>query len=146
VLREGDKIMQIRNNYDILWSRVTDDKSGYGIFNGDIGIIEEINVPDAYMTVLFDDRRVEYEFSLLEDIEHAYAITVHKSQGSEYPIVVIPMCSASSMLLTRNLLYTAITRAQNMVIIVGERDVVQKMVDNDRQSLRYTGLKRLFGV
>ena len=145
VLREGDKIMQIRNNYDIIWNRVTDDKSGYGIFNGDIGVIEEINIPEAYMTVLFDDKRVAYEFSLLEDIEHAYAITVHKSQGSEYPIVVIPMCSASPMLLTRNLLYTAITRAQSMVILVGREDIVAQMVANDRHSMRYTGLCHMLG-
>ncbi len=142
VLREGDKVMQIRNNYDIIWNRVTDDKSGYGIFNGDIGIIEEINAPESYMTVLFDDKKVVYEFSLLEDIEHAYAITVHKSQGSEYPIVVIPLCSASPMLLTRNLLYTAITRAQGMVILVGRDDIAAQMVANNRQSMRYTGLRQ----
>ena len=94
------------------------------------------------MTVLFDDRRVKYEFNLLEDLEHAYAITVHKSQGSEYPIVIIPMCSAAQMLLTRNLLYTAITRAQNMVILVGREDVVAEMVANDKQSTRYTGLEK----
>lgn len=141
--REGDKVMQIRNNYDMIWSRVTDDKTGNGIFNGDIGIIEQIDTAESVMTVLFDDRRVTYEFSLLEDLEHAYAITVHKSQGSEYPIVVIPMCSAAQMLLTRNLLYTAITRAQNMVILVGREDIVAQMVENNRQSMRYTGLCEL---
>jgi exodeoxyribonuclease V alpha subunit len=98
------------------------------------------------MEIVFDDRSVKYDFSYLEELEHAYAITVHKSQGSEYPIVIIPAYRAPEMLLMRNMLYTAVTRAQNMVIIVGERGVVQKMVDNDRQSLRYTGLKRLFGV
>ncbi|MBQ9113258.1 MAG: ATP-dependent RecD-like DNA helicase [Clostridia bacterium] len=143
VLREGDKVMQIRNNYDIIWSRVGDDKSGNGIFNGDIGTIEEIVESEGYMTIVFDERRVEYEFSLLEDLEHAYAITVHKSQGSEYPIVVIPMCSAAQMLLTRNLLYTAITRAQSMVILVGREDIVAQMVDNNRQSMRYTGLEEI---
>ncbi len=140
VFREGDKVMQIRNNYDIVWSRVTDDKTGNGVFNGDIGKIEEINAADSVMSVLFDDRRVSYDFSLLEDLEHAYAITVHKSQGSEYPIVVIPMCSAAHMLLSRNLLYTAVTRAQNMVILVGREDIVEEMVGNNRQSMRYTGL------
>jgi exodeoxyribonuclease V alpha subunit len=143
IFREGDKVMQIRNNYDLLWTRDIDDKTGNGIFNGDIGIIEEINKPDGVMTILFDDRRVLYEFTLLEDLEHAYAITVHKSQGSEYPIIVIPMCSASQMLLTRNLLYTAITRAQNMVILVGREDIIRQMVENNRQSMRYTGLEEI---
>ena len=143
VIREGDKVMQIRNNYDIIWSRDIDDKSGNGIFNGDIGTVEEIFESEGYMSILFDDRRVQYEFGLLEDLEHAYAITVHKSQGSEYPIVIIPMYSAAQMLLTRNLLYTAITRAQSMVIIVGREDVVAEMVANNRQSMRYTGLEEL---
>ena len=90
------------------------------------------------------ERRVIYEFSLLEDLEHAYAVTVHKSQGSEYPIVILPMCTAASMLLSRNLLYTAVTRAQSMVILVGREDIVRSMVENDRQTMRYTGLaKRL---
>jgi len=93
--------------------------------------------------VLFDDKRVQYEFTLLEDLEHAYAITVHKSQGSEYPIVIIPACTASQMLLSRNLLYTAVTRAQTMVIIVGREDIVHEMVSNNRQSMRYTGLSEL---
>lgn len=143
VFREGDKVMQIRNNYDIIWSRVSDEKSGNGIFNGDIGTVEEINTADSVMSILFDDRRVQYEFSMLEDLEHAYAITVHKSQGSEYPIVVIPMCSAAHMLLSRNLLYTAVTRAQSMVILVGREDIVSEMVSNNRQSMRYTGLREL---
>lgn len=143
VFREGDKVMQIRNNYDITWSRITDDNAGSGIFNGDIGFIEEINTSESIMSIVFDDRRVQYEFSLLEDLEHAYAITVHKSQGSEYPIVVIPMCSAAHMLLTRNLLYTAVTRAQNMVVLVGREEIIKEMVDNNRQSMRYTGLCEL---
>ena len=143
VLREGDKVMQIRNNYDIIWERELDGKSGNGIFNGDIGTIERIVEAEGYMEILFDDRRVQYEFGLLEDLEHAYAITVHKSQGSEYPIVIIPVGSASHMLQTRNLLYTAITRAQSMVIIVGREDVIAEMVANNRQSMRYTGLEKL---
>ncbi len=141
VFRMGDKVMQIRNNYDIIWERLGDGKGGNGIFNGDIGIIEDIDVTESVMSIVFDDKRVMYEFSLLEDIEHAYAVTVHKSQGSEYPIVVIPACTAAHMLLTRNLLYTAITRAQSMVIIVGREDIVGEMVSNNRQSMRYTGLK-----
>lgn len=142
VFREGDRVMQTRNNYDLLWSRVADGKTGSGIFNGDIGLIEEIHSSDGYMTLLFDDRRVDYDFSLLEDLDHAYAITVHKSQGSEYPIVVLPMCSAAPMLLSRNLLYTAITRGERMVILVGREEIVEEMVENDRQTMRYTGLCR----
>ncbi len=141
VYREGDRVMQTRNNYDIEWNRLSDDKDGCGIFNGDIGTVEEINAPESTMTVLFDDRRVYYDFSMLEDLEHAYAITVHKSQGSEYPIVIIPMCSAASMLLSRNLLYTAVTRAEKMVILVGRAEIIEEMVANDRQAMRYTGLE-----
>ena len=145
VFREGDKVMQIRNNYDIIWSKVDSDASGNGIFNGDIGTIELIDEADSCMDILFDDKMVRYEFSLLEDIEHAYAITVHKSQGSEYPITIIPAASAAPMLLTRNLLYTAITRAEKMVIIVGREDIISQMVCNNRQAMRYTGLVEAIG-
>ena len=145
IFREGDRVMQTRNNYDIEWKREYDEKSGCGIFNGDIGVIETINAPENEMTILFDERRVIYDFSLLEDLEHAYAVTVHKSQGSEYPIVVMPMCTAPLMLHTRNLLYTAVTRAQNMVILVGREDIIAEMVKNNRQSMRYTGLCRRLG-
>ena len=145
IFRQGDRVMQIKNNYDIEWEK--DDKTvGSGIFNGDIGFIMDIDFKEQYMEIAFDERNVKYDFSYLDELEHAYAITVHKSQGSEYPIVIIPAYRAPEMLLTRNMLYTAVTRAQNMVIIVGEKDVVQKMVENDRQSLRYTGLKKLFEV
>lgn len=140
VYREGDKVMQIRNNYDLLWSKDGTDSEGSGIFNGDIGTIERIDTADACMDIRFDERLVRYEFSLLEDLEHAYAITVHKSQGSEYPIIVLPLGTAAPMLHTRNLLYTAITRAQTMVVIVGRESVVEEMVGNDRQAMRYTGL------
>ena len=140
VFREGDRVMQTRNNYDLIWQRQTDGKEGSGVFNGDIGVIDEINERDKLMVIVFDERVVYYDFSLLEDLEHAYAITVHKSQGSEYPIVVIPMGHSPYMLLTRNLLYTAVTRAQNMVILVGDEDVVKIMVDNNRQTMRHTGL------
>ncbi len=145
VFREGDRVMQTRNNYDMAWDRVYDGKVGSGIFNGDIGVIEEINDNEKVMVIIFDDKRVEYDISLLEDLEHAYAVTVHKSQGSEYPIVVMPMCSAAQMLHTRNLLYTAVTRAQNMVILVGREEIIAEMVNNDRQSMRYTGLCRRLG-
>ncbi len=140
VFRVGDKVMQMRNNYEIEWTRGKTE--GMGIFNGDIGVIEAINMSAQQMTVNFDDRIVEYAFSALEDIELAYAITVHKSQGSEYPIVIIPMYGAPGMLLTRNLFYTAVTRAQRMVILVGRQDIVRTMVENKRQMLRYTGLCR----
>ena len=131
--------MQVRNNYDICWER-EDGSAGNGIFNGDIGIILRISIPDETMEIRFDDRTVSYDFHALEDLEPAYAVTVHKSQGSEYPIVILPMGNAPAMLLSRNLLYTAVTRAQCMVILVGRREVVSAMVSNNRQSMRYTGL------
>ena len=140
IFREGDRVMQIRNNYDLEWER--SDGNGFGIFNGDIGFIEEINFAEQCMEILFDDRRTIYDFTILDELEHAYAVTVHKSQGSEYPIVIMPMYSAPPMLLTRNLLYTAVTRAQNMVILVGRSDIIERMVDNNRQSMRYTGLAK----
>ena len=140
VFREGDRVMQTKNNYDLLWIRESDGKDGSGIFNGDIGVIDEINTYEKTMMIVFDDRRVAYDFSLLEDLEHAYAVTIHKSQGSEYPIVIIPLGSAPQMLLTRNLFYTAVTRAQNMVILVGNEEIARRMVENNCQSMRYTGL------
>ena len=141
-LREGDRVMQVRNNYDISWKK-DDGSEGVGVFNGDIGIIVAIDASEETVTVRFDDRTVKYEFSQTDDLEHAYAITVHKSQGSEYPVVIIPMYRFAPQLMTRNLLYTAVTRAQNMVILVGREDVVMTMVDNNRQALRYTGLRAM---
>ena len=132
--------MQTKNNYDINWYRDADNKDGYGVFNGDIGIIKRIDLRESYMEIHFDERVVNYDFSLLDELEHAYAITVHKSQGSEYPVVLMPMCTAAPMLHTRNLLYTAVTRAQRMVVLVGREDIMKRMVDNNRQSMRYTGL------
>lgn len=139
IFREGDRVMQIRNNYDIEWER-PDGTLGTGIFNGDIGVIERINPASEHMEIRFDDRHVAYDFNMLDELEPAYAVTVHKSQGSEYPIVILPLGSAAPMLLSRNLLYTAVTRAQSMVILVGREDVARAMVDNNRQSMRYTGL------
>lgn len=141
IFRVGDKVMQIKNNYDREW--MVGEKKGVGVFNGDIGLIESIDPKNEYVSVLFDDRRVEYGFSELDELEHAFAITVHKSQGSEYPVVIMPMYSFAPMLLTRNLFYTAVTRSQRMVILVGRKDVVMNMVDNNRQAKRYTGLRRL---
>jgi len=136
--REGDKVMQNANNYELRWEK--DGIEGIGIFNGDIGVIERIDLNDEKMLISFDDRRVEYPFDNLEELELAYAITVHKSQGSEYPVVIIPMYYCAPMLLTRNLLYTAVTRAKKMVILVGRADIPSRMVQNNRQTLRYTTL------
>ena len=144
IFRQGDRVMQIKNNYDIAWKK-DDGTEGSGIFNGDIGFIYDIDHKNQSMEIVFDDRTVIYDFSYLEELEHAYAITVHKSQGSEYPIVIIPAYRAPEMLLTRNMLYTAVTRAQNMVIIVGDESIVKTMVENNKQTLRYTGLARLIG-
>ena len=142
--RVGDKVMQTKNNYQIEWVKGL--QKGLGIFNGDIGEVLEIKQRDRYMTIRFDDRVVQYDFSMLEDIEHAYAITVHKSQGNEYPIVIIPAYGAPLPLLTRNLLYTAVTRAQKIVIVVGREDIVETMVRSNRQTMRYTCLAKRLGV
>ena len=112
------------------------------MFNGDIGVIEAINLKDENMRIRFDDRVVSYPFDKLDELELAYAITVHKSQGSEYPIVIIPMYSCPPMLKTRNLLYTAITRAKRMVILVGRPEIVGEMVANNREMFRYTTLRQ----
>jgi exodeoxyribonuclease V alpha subunit len=139
--REGDKVMQIHNNYDLTWEK--EGVEGVGVFNGDIGRIEQIDLQGEQLTVNFDDRIVHYDFTLLDELEHSFAITVHKSQGSEYPVVILPVYSYTPKLLTRNLLYTAVTRAQSMVLLVGRADVVQGMVENHRQQKRYTGLQTL---
>jgi exodeoxyribonuclease V alpha subunit len=130
--------MQIRNNYDLLWSR--GDTEGSGIFNGDIGRIRLINVQGEYILIDFDDRTCEYDFSLLEDLELAYAITTHKSQGSEYRFVVMPSFAAAPPLMTRNLLYTAVTRAKEMVCIVGEQYILNDMAENPRKPKRHTAM------
>ncbi len=141
--REGDKVMQIRNNYDLSWYDIEANEDGNGIFNGDVGIIEKIDKSDGYMTILFDKRRCDYDFSYLDDLSSAYAITVHKSQGSEYPFVIIALANASKMLLTRNLLYTAVTRAKRMVILVGSRRNIEDMVENNNHAKRFTCLKEM---
>ncbi len=136
--REGDKVMQTVNNYDVEWTRGS--QEGSGIFNGDIGVIESINLQGAEMKIRFDDRLVTYPFDMLDELELAYAITVHKSQGSEYPVVIIPMYYCAPQLMSRNLFYTAVTRAKRMVILVGRTDIVYKMVENNREVKRYTTL------
>lgn len=138
VFREGDKVMQTRNNYDITWVKYKTE--GSGIFNGDIGCVQRVENNNERLIINFDERITEYDYSLLDDLEHAYAVTVHKSQGSEYKTVIIPVFKFSKRLLTRNLLYTAVTRAQSMVIIVGSEEVVDEMVDNNRHAMRYTSL------
>ena len=138
VFREGDRVMQTKNNYDVLWENA--EGEGSGVFNGDIGVITDISLADREMTIRFDDREAVYHSDMLDELEHAWAVTVHKSQGSEYPYVIIPMYAAPPMLLTRNLLYTAVTRAKRMVILVGREDIVATMVQNNHQTMRYTGL------
>lgn len=146
VFREGDKVMQVKNNYQMEWEIRTKyglciDK-GTGIFNGDTGIIEEINDFAETMTISFDEgRMVEYSFKNLEELELAYAVTIHKSQGSEYPAVVIPLLTGPRMLMNRNLLYTAVTRAKKCVTIVGDENTFDMMVENNSEQKRYSGLK-----
>lgn len=139
VFREGDKVMQTTNNYDIEWEKFG--ASGMGVFNGDIGIIEGIDSQSETLDIRFDDKLAKYSFELLSELDLAYAITVHKSQGSEYPVVIIPMYYCSPLLMTRNLFYTAVTRARRMVILVGRSDIPHKMVNNNREIMRYTTLK-----
>ena len=140
VFREGDKVMQVKNNYDIPWIK-ENKEPGSGIFNGDMGIIQKISVKDKLMTIVFDDdKEVEYQFAYLDELELAYAVTVHKSQGSEFPVVIIPACNFAPALMYKNILYTAVTRAKNMVILVGEEESVEKMVYQKNAKPRYTGL------
>ena len=139
--REGDRVMQIRNNYDILWKKTDGSAVGAGVFNGDIGTITAIDLQAVCMTVVFDDREAEYDFTMLNELELAYAMTVHKSQGSEYRAVLLTAWNGSPYLLSRSVLYTAVTRARELLIVAGREDVVVTMVHNSRRSRRYTGLK-----
>ena len=139
--REGDRVMQIRNNYDILWKKADGSAVGAGIFNGDVGRIQTIDPASETLTVLFDDRLAEYDFTQLGELEPAYAMTVHKSQGSEYRAVILTAWNGSPYLLSRSILYTAITRARELLIIVGREETVGVMVENARKNRRYSGLK-----
>ncbi len=139
LFREGDKVMHIRNDYDIVWTRDSGE-SGTGVFNGDIGVLEEINVREQSMRVRYDDRVAYYSWEQAQELELAYAITVHKSQGSEFDTVVLPLYRNPVQLCYRNLLYTAVTRAKNLLVMAGSAETVQAMVQNDRKTLRYTGL------
>ncbi len=145
VFREGDKVMQVRNNYQIEWEicskKGTLIDAGTGLYNGDMGIIRNINRFAEEMEIVFDDgKTVHYPFTQTEDLEHAYAVTIHKSQGSEYPAVVLPILTGPRMLLTRNILYTAVTRAVSCVTIVGSEDTIRQMIGNANEQKRYTGL------
>ena len=145
ILREGDKVMQTRNNYQLTWeirSRYNlVAESGEGVFNGDLGTILEINTFSETVTVAFDEgRTVSYPYKLLDDLELAYAMTIHKSQGSEYPAVVIPLMPGPKLLYNRNLLYTAVTRARKCVVLVGDEHVFCDMVHNTTEQKRYSGL------
>lgn len=140
VFRVGDRIMQTKNNYTVEWES-DDGKNGMGIYNGDIGVIDDIDTDENTVIVHFDERRCTLDFTSLDEIDHAYAITVHKSQGSEYGTVIIPLYSCAPMLLSRNLLYTAVTRGARMVILVGKQSVLNTMIQNDRHITRCTMLK-----
>lgn len=141
-LREGDRVMQIRNNYSLRWEKPGNAGiDGTGVFNGDMGMVVGIDDEEMKVSVLFDDDRlVVYDYSILDELEPAFAVTVHKSQGSEFPVVVMPIFPGPEVLMTRNLLYTAVTRAREMVILVGDEDVLLRMVGNKRETLRYSGL------
>ena len=147
LFREGDKVMQVKNNYQLEWEilgryKIPIDK-GVGVFNGDTGIMEEINEFAETATVQFEDgRRAEYSFKQLEELELAYAVTIHKSQGSEYPAVILPLLSGPRMLMNRNLLYTAVTRARKCVTVVGSENTFAEMIRNEKQQQRYSSLDR----
>ncbi len=138
--RLGDKVMQNKNNYSLEWTR--GGEKGQGVFNGDVGFVTDINHADKTMQVTFDeDKVVKYELASLEELELAYAVTVHKSQGSEFDVVIMPIFDTHRLLMTRNLLYTAITRAKKLVVLVGKEEILKKFVDNDCVQPRYSGLK-----
>ena len=141
VFREGDRVMQVRNNYDVMWKQRDGLSAGMGIFNGDIGQVIQVDNRNEVITVDFDGRVVEYTPDMLGELESAYAITVHKAQGSEYRAVILAACDGAPMLLTRGVLYTAITRARELLIIVGDDQVLARMVANNRQQRRYSGLR-----
>lgn len=131
--------MQIKNNYDITWKSIDGRNEGTGIYNGDLGIIRKIR--ESYIEVIFDDEKIaKYEQAVIEELEHAYAITIHKSQGAEFPVVVMPITNGPPMLYTKNLLYTGVTRAKRMLIIVGRENMIKYMISNSETKTRTTGL------
>ncbi len=141
VFRQGDRVMQIRNNYDLMWKKQDNSQVGVGVFNGDVGIILQVDTQLEQLTVLYDDREAIYDFTQLGELELAYAMTVHKSQGSEYRAVILSAWNASAYLLSRSILYTAITRARELLIITGREETVATMTQNNKVGRRYTGLK-----
>ncbi|MCI2777742.1 SF1B family DNA helicase RecD2 [Clostridium perfringens] len=143
IFREGDKVMQIKNNYSLKWTRIAGkgEHEGSGVFNGDMGFIENIDLEGKKLSIIFDDeRKVIYDFMYLDELDLAYAITIHKSQGSEFPVVIIPAYMGAPLLMNRNLLYTGITRAKEMVVVVGIPKALKYMVDNTRSMERYSSL------
>ena len=140
VFREGDRIMQTRNDYDVVWEK-PDGTAGAGMFNGDVGRIAEIDPSGEFLAVNFDDRLATYGADQLGEVDLAYAVTVHKAQGSEYRAVVLVALEGASMLRTRSVLYTAITRAKELLVIVGDEKVVSHMAENNLQRRRYSGLR-----
>ena len=138
--------MQIKNNYHTEWKRLDNSEQGQGVFNGDVGFISGINKSAQKLQVVFDDRVVDYDFMLLDELELAYAATVHKSQGSEFEVIVMPMCETHRLLMTRNLLYTAITRAKKLVVLVGQEDIIKLYVNNDNIQKRFSGLKNRMSI
>jgi len=146
VYRAGDKVMQVRNNYDIIWESPDKIITGAGVFNGDVGVIVSIDHESETVVVDFEDKLVKYTFDNLSELEPAFAMTVHKSQGSEYHTVILAMTSAAALLLSRSVLYTAMTRAKNLLVVVGSPGVMEQMVRNDKRQRRYSGLRaRLAG-
>ena len=150
IYRKGDRVMQIKNNYDIMWRTEDNRSAGTGIFNGDVGVITAVDMENEALVVNFDGRIAGYGFESLTELEHAWAMTVHKAQGSEYRAVILALGQASPMLMTRDVFYTAVTRARELLIIVGDEQSAHHMIDNYRQSKRYTALmtrlRKLCGV
>ncbi|HEY5561804.1 MAG TPA: ATP-dependent RecD-like DNA helicase [Clostridiaceae bacterium] len=150
IFREGDKVMQTKNNYSLVWMGISDrvEREGTGVFNGDVGYIEKVDKEDSSISIIYDDeRRVIYENVLLDELELAYAITIHKSQGSEFPVVIMPVFMGPPLLMNRNLLYTAITRAKEMVVLIGSSKAINYMINNKERFERYSGLGfRISGV
>lgn len=140
IMREGDKVMQIKNNYDVIWTK-DNGEQGTGVFNGDIGVLEKIDKATSTVLVRFDDRVAMFTGEEIEDIELAYAVTVHKSQGSEFDCVILPVCDIPPQLKYRNLLYTAVTRAKKMLVIVGKGADIRAMIDNNKKTKRYTAFR-----
>ena len=141
IYREGDKVMQIKNNYRIKWQDTLTTEQGEGIYNGDIGILKSISSRDKAFVILFNDgKQVTYDFDQMDEITHAYAMTVHKSQGSEFPVVVMPIVAGPPLFLNRKLLYTAVTRAKKLLILIGNQYVFRQMIKSTESQNRQTAL------